>query len=123
VLCLLPLLSPFQLVDVFKAIGAAPGLGKLAATGRALLVVVTLTCLIAWLPGPSKAMAGALAWILIASALVLSLLSLLGAPDIAAMVKTGLFTSIYAPLANMAWLAMAGYGLATTLGKSLERPS
>jgi hypothetical protein len=126
---LLPLLAPFVLDDVgmsladrFRLIGSATtGRETIAAVAELVPFTLALMSLIAWLPGPGKAMSGVLAWVFIASSLILGVLSLAAGIDPAAGLKTGLATYIYLPLAQTAWVAMAAYGMATVFGKSLER--
>ena len=124
---LIPENGQLPMVGMFKMLGAAPGKAKLLPIigpfGVALVpLVVTLACLLVWLPGPGTAGSAILAWTAIVWAIVASLAMLLISGAIGAALKAGLSEFIYLPVAMSAWLAFAGYGGATLFGKSLETP-
>jgi hypothetical protein len=86
-----------------------------------LHVVLTLLCLLAWLPGPGSAGALPLAWAQLGFVFVPAILPLLGHDGALAAVKARLDGVIYVPLALMAWTAFVGYGGAMLFGRRLER--
>lgn len=87
---------------------------------RPLHVVVAALALLAWLP---TARCGALVWIWLTLPLPLvgSLLSLVEAPDPGARLAGTLASLVYLPFALCAWMTFASYGLASLIGKRLER--
>jgi hypothetical protein len=124
---LIPEGGQLPLVGMFKALGSAPGKAKVAfivgGFGSGLIpLVITLACLLVWLPGPGSAGAQILAWVVIVWSIISALVALLLSGDIGASLKGGLSVFIYLPVAMSAWLAFAGYGTATVFGKSLETP-
>lgn len=124
---LIPEGGTLPLVGMFKALGSAPGKAKVAYIigefgGSLVPLVITLACLLVWMPGPGTAGSGILAWTVIVWTIVASIVGLLVSGDIGANLKSGLAVVIYTPVALSAWLAFAGYGSATVFGKSLETP-
>lgn len=124
-LYLIPEGGQVPLVSMFKQLGAAPGKAKVAVivgglSGGLLPLLFLLVCLLVWLPGPGSAGAGILAWIAILYPVASALILLLVGGDIGATLKSSLSAVVYIPLATSAWLAFAGYGLASFSGKSLE---
>lgn len=124
---LIPESGVVPLVAMFKALGALPGKAKVAIIfggfgGGVLPLVIVLVCLLVWLPGPGAAGTGILAWTVIIWGIAASLVALLVGGNIGATLKASLDGVIYMPVAMSAWLAFAGYGAATVLGKSLETP-
>lgn len=125
---LLPLLVPsndqIPLIEMFKAIGSAPGKAKVTAVLRVVWLLIAVSALLAWLPPPGSAGAHILAWMLIAQAFIDPLIRLFimtppGA--LATTIKGGLFVVLWLPIVLTAWFALTGYGTASIVGKSLEQ--
>jgi hypothetical protein len=126
-LYLIPENGVLPLVGMFKGLGAVPGKAKVAFIigawgGSVVPLVITLACLLVWIPGPGAAGTGILAWTVIVWAIVAAIVGLLLQEAIGAELKSNLSAFIYTPVALSAWLAFAGYGSATVFGKSLETP-
>ena len=121
---LLPYLIPEQgklpLVMLFDMLADMPGKGKVVPILFLVPIVVALLSLLAWIPGPSSAAAKIFAWIMIVWPVVAALVTLLIGGDIGAHIKADMHGVFWVPIASMGWLAFAGYGLASVVGKSLE---
>jgi hypothetical protein len=121
---------------------------KVAAAMQLARLAIAALALLAWIPAPSEGGAKAIAWIWIVVAIVAQLAILLAAGDIADGVQESPNLALLAGLEPMslargaggggkdamlgalatpsgvvasAYIAFAGYGLATLLGKNLER--
>ncbi len=105
---------------MFKAIGAAEGKAKVPAILALVPPVLAVISLIVWLPSSSSALGTPLAWIWIVWPFANSVANLLVAGNIGPTLKAGLAPIIWLPAAAMAWNALAGYGVATAVGKNLE---
>jgi hypothetical protein len=118
---LLPLLIPdggqVPLVGAMKALGSNQTVPALALLVPALLALVAM---IVWLPPPTHAGAHIAAWLFIVWPLVTSILLWLNGGHLSDTLRGGLDTVLYLPIAAMAWAALAGYGVASVVGKQLE---
>jgi len=108
------------IVDLFKMVGDAEGKAKLIPIIEVVPFVLAIVSLIVWLPSSSSAMGTPLAWIWIVWAMAKGVLLLILAESIGPALKGGLVVYIWIPCAAMAWNALAGYGVATAVGKNLE---
>ena len=117
---LIPQHGQVPLVAEFRAIGDLPGKAKLTSIVKLLPFLLAVVSLVAWLPAPSSAAGSILAWMWITLPVVVAIQTLVISPQIAAALKGGLSQFIWLPFAAMGWNALAGYGLATMLGKGLE---
>jgi hypothetical protein len=126
VICLLvPLLLPdhgeVPLVAMFKGLLDAPGKMKIGPALELGLIVIAVMSLLAWMPGPATGGAKVFAWLLILWPTLISQIALLLVQGhLGDVVKESPFraTMSWAPAA--AYMALVGYGLATTFGKQLE---
>ncbi|HEY0192366.1 MAG TPA: hypothetical protein VGC42_14700 [Kofleriaceae bacterium] len=132
---LLPFLLPqngvIPLVDTFKQLIEAPGLGRVAPALIVVYVVIVVMALLAWLPSPITGGAIVWAWMLILWGLVVHVVELVlaggipekltGAPNATLLGwVVGLDADKASPLLGAAYLVFVGYGLAAFLGKQLE---
>jgi len=86
------------------------GVGGLALGLIPLLL--TIACLLVWLPSTSKAGTPVLVWSVLFWPLIATLAALLVTEDIVATIKASLSTFLYLPLSGAAWLALASFGIA-----------
>ena len=126
VLCALaPLLIPehgeIELVGLFKHLIDAPGKGKVEPILRLGLVVIVVTSLLAWIPGPATGGAKVFAWLVIVwpTAIVAFTMLLIGG-HLVDHIKHAPFDSLMAWAPPAAYAVFTGYGVATVLGKQLE---
>jgi hypothetical protein len=108
------------LVAMFKAIGDAPGKGKVMAILALMPFVLAVLSLLVWLPPPTTAGAKLIAWLFIVVGIILAYADLALGEKIGDQIKGGFNAKLVAPWAGAAWAAFLGYGLATIFGKSLE---
>ncbi len=113
---LIPVGGVVPLVEMFKAVGHGQG----AAFLSLVPVVLAILAFLVWLPPPGRAGAHILAWIMIVWPLVAALGFWLLGENLGDTLKVNLSGILYAPLAQMAWTALTGYGVATFVGKQLE---
>jgi hypothetical protein len=143
---LVPFVVPQQgtilLVELFKGAIEAPGAFKILIILVLVKITLVVLSLLAWLPAPASGAAKPIAWVLILWGLVMhvALLFLVGEPQIIeASPYTGLVNwvaggggaggggdggAMMAMLGGgslgVAYLAIAGYGTASVIGKQLE---
>jgi hypothetical protein len=117
---LIPENEAIELVEYFKVIGQAEAQAKVAAMIQIVPAVLAVIAFLVWLPPPGRAGAHVLAWILIAWPLASSIALWLLRGNLGAELKAGLHIILYVPLAQMAWSALTGYGVASVTGKQLE---
>ncbi len=113
---LIPVGEAVPLVEMFKAVGNGQG----AAFLSLVPVVLAILAFLVWLPPPGHAGAHILAWVMIVWPLVAALGFWLLGENIGDTLKVNLSSILYAPLAQMAWTALTGYGVATVVGKQLD---
>ena len=113
---LIPVGGAVPLVEMFKAVGHGQG----AAILSLVPVVLAILAFLVWLPPPGHAGAHILAWVMIVWPLVAALGFWLMGPNVGDTLKVNLSGILYAPLAQMAWTALTGYGVATVVGKQLD---
>jgi hypothetical protein len=129
VLCtLLPYLVPvggqIQLVMVFKALLEGGNHMEIVIIALAQIVLVVL-CLLAWMPGPATAGAKYFAWAVIlfpVAAFILIKLAEGHIADVASKSPGTLLTWVVGGPGHVGvvYAVLAGYGIATVLGKQLE---
>jgi hypothetical protein len=102
--------------------GDVPAEAKLVLSVELLTLVVAALALIAWLPAPSSAGAGALAWVVVALVPTQAILALIVTSGAGEQLRVALHAMLISPLATAAWLVLGGFGAATLIGKSLESP-
>ncbi len=108
-----------QLADMPGKAKVLPIVG-ISAGGIALGLVplfLTLLCLLVWMPHPARAATPFLTWALLLWPLVASIVFLVLSEDILATAKAGLSTLLYFPLAGVAWMALASFGIAGIIGE------
>jgi len=118
------------LVAAFEAVIDAPGkakIGGILMLGPALLALLSL---LAWLPAPGGGGAKVFAWLWIVWAAVVLYTVLLVEGNIGSQVERSPYTTLVSWVAGLpglpvialgsAYLALAGFGLATVFGKKLE---
>jgi hypothetical protein len=111
------------LVGMFHAVLDAEGQRKIVALVKLLFPVVVALGLLAWLPSPSSGAAKPIAWVVLmwGIAVLGSGLFLDGFPDPTKAPFTGAMGWLFgASGPPAAFLAIAGYGIATLIGKQLE---
>ena len=121
------------LVALFTFAIEAPGALKIIVILMLVNVTLTVLALLAWLPSPSSGAAKPIAWLLILWGLIMhaAALILAGEPQIIeASPYKGLMNwvaggggdaAMFGPAAlGVAYLAIAGYGTASVIGKQLE---
>lgn len=123
--CLLvPQLVPdTALVDAARSLADLPGKSKLVAIcGLVPTALAVVGLLLTWLPTSGPVGTRSLAWLYILWPLIAALLLALVVSDkgLGDTIKGGLYQLFWSPLTSIAWVALAGYGLASFLGKSLE---
>lgn len=84
-----------------------------------ITIVLALLCLLVWLPGPATGGAGMFAWLFLLLPLVSHVLAVVLEGDVGHMITTP-HAMLAAWVPASSYLAFAGYGLATVLGKTLE---
>jgi len=114
---LIPKGGSVPLVSQLKAIGHAAGKAKPEAFVNVLPFFLAVLTLLVWLPPPSTAGATGIAWTWIVLPVLTALTGIIAAKAIGASLKGNLAGVFWLPIAHTAWLALAGYGLATCLGK------
>ncbi len=85
--------------------------------------LVALFGLLAWLPGPGTVGTKLLAWLLIIWPLMEALLNgffIAGGTSVGAHLMASIAAVFLIPSAQLAWLALLTYGVATLIGKQLE---
>lgn len=123
-----PVGRDIPLVAMFQSVIDAPGAAKIVVILALVQVVLIVMSLLAWLPSPSSGMAKPLAWLLIIWGLVMhaAMLFLVGDPS---MVEQTPYAGVMqwlvvgGPMSaglGVAYLAIAGYGTASVIGKQLE---
>jgi hypothetical protein len=126
VICLLlPLLLPdhgeVPLVQMFKGLLDAPGKAKIGPALELGLIVIAVMSLLAWMPGPATGGAKVFAWLLILwPTLISQVTMLLVQGHLGDVIKESPFRATMAWAPAAAYMALVGYGLATTFGKQLE---
>jgi hypothetical protein len=125
VLCVLaPVLIPvggsLPLVGLLKASFSAPV--QISTLVTFVYVVLAVLALLVWLPPSTGAGAGILAWLFILQPLLLTWSAAFADGFDFGVIKAGLATIFYLPLAAVGWLTLSGHGIAAFLGKGLERP-
>jgi hypothetical protein len=113
---LIPVGGQVPLVALFQGIGQ----GQVAAMLPLVPVIVAILALLVWLPPPSHAGAHILAWILIVWPLVNALIVWLTGDNPGEALKAQLAEILYTPMAQVAWTALTGFGVATVIGRQLE---
>tara|TARA_R110002073_G_scaffold74100_7_gene181217 strand:+ start:11441 stop:12304 length:864 start_codon:yes stop_codon:yes gene_type:complete len=88
------------------------GLGLGGVAFGLIPLLLTISCLLVWLPAPSRAGTPVLVWMVIFWPLVATLASLLLSEDIVASIKASLSIFLYLPLAGAAWLTLGSFGIA-----------
>ncbi len=120
---LLPLLIPIggqiPLVSVFKGLIEAPGEAKVGPILQIAQVVLVVTALLAWMPGPATGGAKVIAWAMILFPVLEFAIELLLGGNIGDVVskRPGMLVQ-WAP--QTVYMVLTGYGLATVIGKQLE---
>jgi len=106
-----------------------PGKGKLIpilGQGVGGLVVgllpllLTLLCLLVWLPSDGRAGTHILVWMVIFAPLLASLGALAISEDILPALKSSLASVFYLPLAGAAWMTLAGFGLGGVISEKIQ---
>ncbi len=127
-LYLIPVNGGMPIKGIIDALSAMPGKAKLipiigsgigGATGL-LPFVLTLMGLLVWMKGPGKAGTHSLAWAMLFWGLLGSLVLLLVSGGVIDALKAGLSVYLYVPLANVAWMSLACFGIAGVLGSQLN---
>jgi hypothetical protein len=124
VICtLVPLLIPangsIPLVELFKALIDAPGEQKVKPILEIGMIVIVVTSLLVWMPGPATGGAKVFAWLIILYPVVAHFVNLLVAGHVVDAVK-------HSPQVLVGWVdavtyaVFVGYGVATVVGKQLE---
>jgi hypothetical protein len=128
-LYLIPSNGAMPIKGLIDAISAMPGkakvlpiIGMAGAGGLAglLPLLLTLLGLLVWLKGPGKAGTNTLAWTILFWGLVASVAALLVSGAVIDTLKSGLFAILYLPLAQVAWMSLACFGIAGVLGSQLD---
>ena len=116
----LPDHGQIPLVNEFKGVLSASGSDKVADLLPLALIVIIVISLLAWMPGPATAGGKVFAWLVIVwSTLILTIVPVLLSGHVGdALSGSPRIALAWAPPA--AFLAFAGYGLATVFGKQLE---
>lgn len=118
---LVPIDGDPRIAVVLSNLGSDISLGaKLSGLVQLGVLALAGVALFAWLPAPSSAAAGVLAWIVVAVIPIVTLADLLASSDIATRISRNLGATILVPLSTAAWIALGGWGVATLVGKSLE---
>ncbi len=124
IMVLAPLLIPrhgdVPIVQVFKAIIDAEGLGKLSAIVAVSEIVIVVMCLLVWLPSPSGGGAKVFAWLLILWPAVQLVVHLVTRGHIGDVVKDSPYQALMAWAPESAFMVLIGYGFASVFGKQLE---
>jgi hypothetical protein len=121
---LLPLLIPeggqIPLVNIFKGLIEAPGEAKIYPILALVLIVLVVTSLLAWMPGPATAGAKILAWALILYPVLVFVIALLLKLDAIGDIISKTPGALLAWAPGVTYAVLSGYGLATVFGKQLE---
>jgi hypothetical protein len=96
------------------------GMGGAGIVAGLIPLLLTAIALVVWLPAPSKAGTHTLAWTILFWGLLASIAGLLVGGAVVDSLKGGLFTYLYLPLAQAAWMSLACFGVAGVLGSQLE---
>jgi len=120
---LLPYFVPFRFIDVFKML--ADSFSHPAALVAALVMVMpivfaVLAIIIALVPGPAKAGAKTLAWVILLFPAVALYATDLAAGGLGAAIKGAPGPTLLGWVPPVAFLAFAAYGVAVLFGKQLE---
>ena len=116
---LVPEHGEIPLVGIFKGLIHFPGKEKVLPILQILHIVLTVICLLVWMPGPANAGGKILAWAVILYPVFVFLVALVMKGHLADVVSKR-------PAMLMAWAeptayaVLIGYGLATVFGKQLE---
>jgi hypothetical protein len=114
------------LVSVFKALIDLPGQAKIEPALIIGLITIVVISLLAWLPAPVTGGAKVWAWLLILWALIVHVIHLVLAGGIGGAITGAPGPTLLGWVAGghaglgAAYLVIAGYGLATVIGKQLE---
>jgi hypothetical protein len=120
---LLPFLIPvggqIPLVSIFKGLIDAPGEAKVGPILQIVQIVIVVTALLAWMPGPATGGAKVIAWAMILFPVVAFVVAFLLRGHIGDVVskRPGMLVQ-WAP--QTVYMVLTGYGLATVIGKHLE---
>jgi hypothetical protein len=116
---LVPQHGQIPLVGLFKGLIEAPGAMKVTFILEIAQVVIVVLCLLAWMPGPATGGAKVFAWILIMFPAIAFLTLALVGGDIGGVI-TKMPGKLFTWVPDALYSVLAGYGLATVIGKQLE---
>jgi hypothetical protein len=127
-LYLIPSNGAMPIKGIFDQLSGLPGKAKLIPIigggmgGASGLIPLLLTVggLVVWLKGPGKAGTNGLAWAMLFWSLIAAIAALLLGGAVIDALKAGLSTYLYLPLANVAWMSLACFGVAGVLGSQLN---
>jgi hypothetical protein len=127
-LYLIPSNGAMPIKGVFDMLSAMPGKAKIipiigggiGGTTGLLPLLLTVMGLLVWLKGPGKAGTHTLAWTMLFWVLLASIVSLLVGGAVIDTLKGGLSIYLYKPLASVAWMSLACFGIAGVLGSQLN---
>ncbi len=126
---LVPDPEDMPVMSLLDAVADLPGKGKvlpiigLPLTGLIaglLPLFLSVLALLVWLPGPGRAGTQLLAWVHIFWGLVAAVAALAIAGDVVAALKANLSGAVYLPLAGVAWLTLASFGVAGVVANQIE---
>ena len=119
---IVPTSQGIPLVALLEQLTSGSGDLAMFAAVQVLPIALAGICLLAWIPAPSSAGARPLAWVWILWAVITAgTMLILRGGDIVTNFKGAIHVHLWTPIASTAWTAMIGYGLATIIGKRLER--
>ncbi len=128
-LYLIPQNDAIPLKGLLDQLANMPGKAKVlpvigfAASGIAMGLIplfLTLLCLLVWMPSSSRAATPFLIWALLLWPLIASIVALALSEDILATAKASISAVLYFPLAGVAWMVLASFGIAGVIGEQIE---
>ncbi|HVK75002.1 MAG TPA: hypothetical protein VM734_16855 [Kofleriaceae bacterium] len=105
---------------LIDGISDAPGKAKVIAILKLVPLILAAVSLIAWMPAPSTAGAGVLAWCIILTGVVTGYIAVIVNGHLGDVVPAQLNRVLLGDWVGAAFAGLIGYGLATIFGKSLE---